>query len=301
MGRPPRIHYPGAIYHVMGRGNQGKSIFFDTPAKKRFLRLLGAASKRYETVLHAYCVMTNHFHLLVQVGEMPLGKMMQVVLGRFGRYFNWRLGTSGHAFQDRYKAIVCERDAYLLTLLRYIHLNPVRAGIVNNADEWPWSSHLAYLGSTDSIVSTEFCLSLFSGPRSSCESYASFIAASAPAVWPHSASRPWREAEASMPNSIGFECRKVPAALEDLLVAFCRGRGLAAATLIGSSRAQSLIRERRKFIDEALSSGYRLADIGRVLRRARSTVAMAVTRKNAGPTLVSDTNVGWVGGRAVIP
>ena len=146
MARRPRIHFPGALYHVITRGNRRQGIFLDEKDVKKFLAYLGDYKRRHPFRLYAYALMKNHLHLLVEVEEMPLSRLMQSLLFRYTRYFNRRYGEVGHLFQGRYKAIVCDKDAYLLELVRYIHLNPVRAKIVKKPEDYVWSGHLSYLG-----------------------------------------------------------------------------------------------------------------------------------------------------------
>lgn len=146
MARKPRIHYPGAFYHVMLRGNGGADIFFDDNDRYRFQLLLQQCTERYGCRIHAYCLMTNHVHLAVQVGTIPLSRIMQNLSFRYTRWVNWRRQKIGHLFQGRYKAIVIDLDNYLLQLTAYLHLNPVRVGVTINPEDYLWSSHRVYMG-----------------------------------------------------------------------------------------------------------------------------------------------------------
>ncbi len=140
MARPLRIEYPGAFYHVISRGNEQKNIFRIDKDRERFLGYLKSATERYGARIHVYCLMSNHYHLLL---ETPLGNLSRIMLHIGGAYtnsFNARHRRSGHLFQGRYKAIVVEMDEYAQQLSRYIHLNPVRAGMVDLPEEYPWSS-----------------------------------------------------------------------------------------------------------------------------------------------------------------
>ena len=164
MARKPRIHYPSAVYHVMLRGNAGQDVFIDDADRARFLLLLQEGTERFSCRIHAFCLMSNHVHLAVQVGEIPLSRFMQNVSFRYTRYFNTRKGINGHLFQGRYKALLIDADNYLVELVRYLHLNPVRAGMVSRAEQHPWSSHLAYCG-RESLpwLTTGWVLAQFSG------------------------------------------------------------------------------------------------------------------------------------------
>lgn len=146
MGRRPRVEFPGGLYHVISRGNNRRPIFRDDVDRKQFLELLAKYQQRQAFRLFAFVLMTNHIHLLVEAGSVPLSKTMQQILGSYTRYFNRRHHRVGHLFQGRYKAIICEKDPYLLELVRYIHLNPVRSKIVKDPITYPWSSHRIYLG-----------------------------------------------------------------------------------------------------------------------------------------------------------
>jgi REP element-mobilizing transposase RayT len=140
MPRPPRIHFTGAIYHCMARGVEGRVVYNDDEDRRTFLRFLKIAERRFKARVLAYCLMNNHFHLAVQVGEIPLSRMMHWLLSLFVASFNERHERIGHLFQSRYKASLCLDDGYLLALIRYIYDNPVRAGLVKDPTEWKWSS-----------------------------------------------------------------------------------------------------------------------------------------------------------------
>jgi len=167
MARKPRIHFPGALYHVITRGNRRQGVFRDEKDFKRFLSYLSDSKSRLPFRLYAYALMKNHLHLLIEVQEIPLSKIMQSLLFGYARYFNRRYGEVGHLFQGRYKAIVCDKDAYLLELVRYIHLNPVRAKIVRGPEDYVWTAHLSYLGKGEKgLIDEGFVLGQFSDNRS---------------------------------------------------------------------------------------------------------------------------------------
>ena len=162
MVRKPRIHYPGAFYHVILHGNGGQEIFYSKADRSRFYLLLQEGIERYGHRFHAFCLMTNHLHLVVQVGDMPLAKILQNISFRYTRYINKKKKRNGHLFQGRYKAILIDADSYLLELVRYIHNNPLRTGLVNKPEQYQWSSHRAYLDKeTVTWLTTDFVLSQF--------------------------------------------------------------------------------------------------------------------------------------------
>ena len=163
MSRKPRIHYPGAVYHVILRGNAGAPIFFENRDRYRFYLLLQESVERFHCRIHGFCCMTNHIHLVVQVADIPLSQIMQSLSLKYTRWINYTRQRTGHLFQGRYKAIMLDADAYLLELVRYVHLNPVRAGMMECLDDYPWSGHRAYLGMEMlPWLTTEWVLSLFS-------------------------------------------------------------------------------------------------------------------------------------------
>lgn len=145
MARQLRIEYEGAFYHVTSRGNQKGQIFWDDHDKDRFIKILRRTKERYGYLLHAYVLMGNHYHLLLETPFAKLKQVMQNINTSYTVYINRRHERVGHLFQGRYKAFIVDKENYLLELGRYIHLNPVRAGIVRRPDEYKWSSYRDYL------------------------------------------------------------------------------------------------------------------------------------------------------------
>ncbi len=148
MARKPRIHYPGAMYHVMLRGNARQTVFHQDAEYRYFEEILAQGLEQYAIVLHAYCWMKNHVHMALQVQDIPLSKLMQNISQRYTQWSNKRYDRVGHVFQGRYKAVLVDSDAYLTELIRYIHLNPVRSKIITDPLDYPLSSHAAYAGKT---------------------------------------------------------------------------------------------------------------------------------------------------------
>lgn len=146
MARKQRIHVAGALYHVILRGNNAQPIFRDDKDRYRLQDLIEEGTRRFGYQLLGYCWMGNHIHAAVQVGRVSLSAAMHNLSFRYTGYFNWRHKRIGHVFQGRYKAILVDSDSYLLQLVRYIHMNPVRARLVGDPGAWEWSSHRAYLG-----------------------------------------------------------------------------------------------------------------------------------------------------------
>lgn len=151
MARKLRYHLPGATYHVMLRGNDGQQIFFDEADICKMCLLIQEGVERFGHRILAYCFMNNHIHLAIQVGQISLSNIMQNLSFRYTQYINWRKERIGHLFQGRFKSILVDDGRYLKELVRYIHLNPVRAGLVARADHYRWSSHNGYLGTNDTV------------------------------------------------------------------------------------------------------------------------------------------------------
>jgi putative transposase len=167
MARRPRIHFTGALYHVITRGNHKQGIFRDERDLKQFLNFLLDSKTRFTFCIYAYALMKNHIHLLVEVSAVSLSRIMQSLLLRYTQYFNRRYGEVGHLFQGRYRAIVCDKDAYLLELVRYIHLNPVRANIVKEPEDYAWTGHLCYLSKAkENLIDEGLVLDQLSDNRS---------------------------------------------------------------------------------------------------------------------------------------
>lgn len=162
--RKPRIEYEGAFYHMITRGNRREQIFRDRKDFLKYPDILTHYKKRYEFYLYSYVLMSNHIHLLVETKKIPLSKIQQGINQSYTMYFNRGHKTIGHLFHGRYKAILCDMDAYLLSLVKYIHMNPVKAGMARDLRGYRWSSHGDYAGKgeNNSIVETDRVLRMFS-------------------------------------------------------------------------------------------------------------------------------------------
>ncbi len=161
----------------MIRGNDGQIIFQDEADRNHMAALLEKSVREFNCVIHAFCFMNNHIHLLIEVKDIPLGKIIQDIARRYVLSYNHRLKRIGHLFQGRYKAILITKNPYLLEVCRYIHLNPVRAYMVEKASDYPWSSHNDYFGQKHfSWVTTTHLLSYFSENNEiAIKSYAKFM------------------------------------------------------------------------------------------------------------------------------
>jgi REP element-mobilizing transposase RayT len=269
MGRQPGLHFNGAIFHAMARGNDGQAIFIDDKDRANFIEAVVLYSRRFGTRILAFCLMPNHFHLMAQVDNVPIWTTMQCLLTSYARHFNIRHRRRGHLFQNRYKKILCDRDNYALELIRYIHLNPVRANIVTDPSEWPWSSHRAYLGHhATPWVDTNTGLGFFhgDGPESRAR-YAQFIRDFAP--------------DAAMPvvDALILEERVETrsAILENpislILDIVAKETGVSKNVMRSRIRLTKVVLARRRAIDRALSAGYRTCEIAAALNCTSSYVA----------------------------
>ena len=188
MSRPIRIEFPNALYHVTSRGDRRENIFEDDEDRHAFLQTLGQVVGQFNWLCYAWCLMDNHYHLLVQTPDGNLSKGMRQLNGVYTQTSNRRHRRVGHLFQGRFKAILVDTDAYLLELARYVVLNPVRAGMVKRPEAWPWSSYRASVGKApaDAFLAVEGLLAQFAKRRSVAQArYAQFVAEGikAPSPW----------------------------------------------------------------------------------------------------------------------
>ncbi|MEX0805795.1 MAG: transposase [Candidatus Binatia bacterium] len=166
MARRPRLFAAGLLYHVIVRGNQRQKTFASNQDFKAYLDRLDRYRAKFKVRIYAYCLMPNHAHLLLETGSIPLSKFMQGLQQSYTQYYNRTHRKVGHLFQGRYQAIICDKDRYLLALVRYIHLNPVRAGLVKGPERYPYSGHASYLISgTAKILETGPVLKLLGGKK----------------------------------------------------------------------------------------------------------------------------------------
>lgn len=163
MARRIRLEVEGGLYHLMVRGNDGQDIFHSEEDDERFLAMLGAVKEKLPFMLYAYCLMTNHLHLLIERRSDAVGRIMHRLLTGYSQYYNRKYRHVGHVLQGRYKAILCQSDPYLAELVRYIHLNPVKAKMVERPEDYLYSSHRSYMGIEPSgIVDVDPLLRRFS-------------------------------------------------------------------------------------------------------------------------------------------
>jgi len=178
MSRPLRLEYAGALYHLTARGNARQAIFVDGADRRLFLACLGEVVARFGWLCHAYCLMNNHYHLLIETPEANLARGMRQLNGVYTQRFNRRHQRVGHVFQGRYKAILVERDSHLLEVCRYVVLNPLRAGAVKRVERYAWSSYPATIGAAPcpDWLSIDWVLAQFGRRRAAArKKYAEFV------------------------------------------------------------------------------------------------------------------------------
>jgi len=288
MSRKPRIHFPGAVYHVMLRGNGGQDIFFSSTDRTKMFLLLQEGVERYGHRIHAFCLMSNHVHLVAQVDEIPLSKIIQNLSFRYTRYANTIRKVSGHLFQGRYKAILIDADRYLLQLVRYIHSNPVRANIVRHCEEFQWSSHGAYCGNVCiPWLTTDLVLRQFSDhSQTAFRLYDNFVCQGETEERRHEFHR--GSAEGRMLGDNAFveqvlvntkERFQRCHSLEQIVEAVCAVYEIPISVLSEPGRRRCVSEARAVAAMFVLGSGnLKLADLGRALHRDLSGLSQASSR-----------------------
>lgn len=275
MTRPLRIEFPGALYHVTARGDQLNAIYRDDTDRYIWLEVLGLVCARFHLVVHAYCQMTNHYHLMLETAEGNLAQGMRQLNGIYSQRVNRRHELVGHVFQGRYKAVLVQKEAHLLELARYIVLNPLRAGMVASDVEWHWSSHHFMLdpaGKPD-WLDRQWLLGQFGpSPDQAVEEYRQFVAAGA------GAQSPLRQLQYQLvlgDDNFASQHRKRQqgAALDDVTKS---QRRMAAMTL---PEYEAAFAERDEAMARAyFSTAFTMAEIGKHFGVSYKTVSRAVNR-----------------------
>jgi REP element-mobilizing transposase RayT len=261
MARSPRVFGPGLLYHVIARGNHRETVFLNPSDYETYLRRLAVYRARYTVTLHAYCLMPNHVHLVLGTAALPLDRFMQGLQQSYTQRFNRRYSQVGHVFQGRYKALLCETEDYLVTLVRYVHQNPVRAGLAARAEDYPYSGHRAYLGgvATD-LVDPTFVLGLVGGRRGYARLVASDLVDIEPGAADDAGARPPRPA------------------LEAALRVLAQGLRVHVDVLHGAGRGvpASWARALAAYV-LVRRLGYRLTDVAAAMSRNLATTSSAVS------------------------
>jgi putative transposase len=256
MVRPLRVHVPGGFYHVTLRGNHRESIFRVDADRLLLNTIVQANFAKHGARAHAYCWMTNHIHLLAQVGEEPLAGLMRDIASGYARAFQAKRETTGHLFENRYHAVLVDGDSYLLELLRYIHQNPVRAKMVAQPGAHLWSSHHAYAGTRhEPWLTTDFALRMFSPERTrAIDAYLKFVNVNVDEVTsPLDGARTEPFPALGSDAFIAAVCEsqqmkpRIAVSLDDLIVEACRSFGLTRSLLVSKLR-KPIISEARAWI-----------------------------------------------------
>lgn len=293
MARKPRIEFPGAFYHVIIRGNNRQDIFLEEHDYQQFLKRLRKYKKLYFFVLYAFVLMKNHVHMLLETTSTPLSKVMQGIDQSYTQYFNAKYRQVGHILQGRYKAILCDKDSYFLELVRYIHLNPDRAGIINSL-QYPWSGHQEYMGKTkNALVDTGFLLEYFSPDKNEARrSYQSFIlkglgqghekrfyeVKNGQFLGEDNFVKEIEDKHKAAREDFTLQIKKEKS-LEEVLTKVCENFHLPPDALIGRNRLKSISLARRVFIIQAVKDHYFPGkEVARFLQISPSTVSMALRR-----------------------
>jgi len=275
VARQRRLEVPGGLYHVITRGIERRNLFCDDADRIKYLELLEKASARFGFRLYSYCLMSNHVHLALATGDLPLRRIMSSINTTYAGYFNNQYRRSGYLFQGRFKAFLVDREAYLLSLVRYIHDNPVKAGIVAKAEEFRWSSHQSYIGRPPSWLHSDEVLKRFSRRRSAAiRNFQAFF--SQVEEDSYSASRPVAQlvvggeafAQAALerlPQNEPFAIRRLTAA--DLVAWVAHRNGLDLPALYAMARKDGLSHARALCGYLGPFVGISTASIARELRR----------------------------------
>ncbi|MBI4345833.1 MAG: transposase [Elusimicrobia bacterium] len=256
------------MFHVMSRCVPGLRIFERDRDKQRFLFEVARSIRKHLAEIYAYCVMSNHFHLLLCTETVDIGTVMQAPLAIVAQRWNWEHGRKGPIYDGRFTSPAVTDDRYFLNAARYIEYNPVKAGLAQRPEDYPWSSARAYLTEGgDDLTSTERLLACLSGGKDVRE-YAAWLRSPEPAAWPHG----------ELPEWDGFATIEAVGAPEpDPLPAIATGialrYGLSLEEMLGGSRRPQLVRARREFIWDAAGRGHAAVEIARVLGRSQALVS----------------------------
>ena len=288
MARKPRIEVPGGLYHIISRGNNRRKIFCSHDDYLKFTSMVAQQKAKLHFYIYAYCLMPNHAHLLIERQDDKISRIMQGLLTGYSQYFNRKYKKIGHLFQGRFKAILCRTDRYLGELVRYIHLNPVRAKMVNRPEDYEYSGHRAYIDrDTSGLVDTEPVLRHFGGTKArAIETYQRFVAAG---VGEPSQAEYYRASEGQLLGSDEFlkkikhrvgDHRAAPktierTSIEDLLSAAAKARGLSRQELCSKSKNRATVAMR----DAVIILGRERGISNRELAQALGIDGSSVTKR----------------------
>lgn len=265
MTRPLRLQFPEGVFHVFGRGNNKEPLFLEPDDYERFLARLREIKKECPFCLLGYCLMPNHYHFAIQLLDARLSIIMQRLLTGYARDFNDKYGRVGHVFQGRYGSRVCAQDDYLLRLVKYIHRNPVEAGLCGCAEDWSFSGHRAYLGKDDGLVDDALVLGLLHPTAAEARIlYRRFVDEGGAAL----PDLPAAGEEPILKVALGLDPD-----LSMLAAVVAQRSGVSVDALRGPAQARSISLARRTFVGEAAARCASGAAIARFLGRAPSSVS----------------------------
>ncbi len=289
MPRRLRTHVPGGFCHVTLRGNHRQPIFACDHDRDVLDSMVSDILSRLDTSIHAYCWMTNHLHLVVQVGNEPLSRMMQRLATRYARYFQKGIGTTGHLFERRYHAVLVRADEQLLAAVRYVHLNPVRAGLTADPSRYRWSGHRGYVGlGGPAWLRTGVVLNLLDiDPVRARSAYAGLFTDSSPASeggeagsWTSDLLSAKTEAHTGWSTSASGRSASIGEPLDELIARICAEHGVTEADLRSRSRARRFADVRAQIAMECRISGSgTLSVLARRFDRHVASLSKAVVRR----------------------
>jgi putative transposase len=285
MPRRLRVHIPGGFYHVTLRGNHRRTIFQSEEDARQLNVIVERALKAHDARVHAFCWMSNHIHLLIQVSETPLSSLMRQIASEFAREMQSRLETTGHFFERRYHATLVDVDRYLKEVVRYIHLNPVEAGLARHPREYRWCSHCDYTDEPrNTWVTTDFVLAVFGSTRArALSAYEAFLENRDTPEWASKLEFGGRAADVlgddvflARMQAVGFRA-KSSETMESLVAEACRRFMIDAARLESAIRDPFLAKVRAWIALQARLRGIAtLSAVARRLGRTEATIRQAI-------------------------
>ncbi len=264
MPRSQRIHFPGAVYHITARGVDKRKIFNNAADYETMLEFTALVHRQENAKLLAFALMPNHLHFLIRVLSTELFKIMQRILTRYAIYFNNQNERSGHLFQGRYKPMLCMDDTYFKNIIRYIHQNPLRAGLESKIGDWPWTSHRDYLGlSADPVADVNYGLSFFSDEKKSAlERYRLLMNETDPeTITNHDSIVPLSEKLVFLQRSVSHETETI----ETIASTVAAKTHIPSKLIASGSRRRKIVEAKRIFALEAVLAGHKSPEIAQFL------------------------------------
>lgn len=289
MARSKRYHRSGSSYHVMLRGNDGQDIFLSDRDRCKMCMLLQHGVEKYDHRIHAFCLMKNHIHLLIQAGNIPLSKIVQNLAFRYSQDFNRRKNRIGHLFQGRFKAVLIDENSYFLRLLRYIHMNPVRAKLVQSPEEYVWSGHNTYIGKSEiSWLTIDYGLSKFNKIKGNAQTmYSTYVLKKESQEETDQLRKGFRDGQLlgddefvkriKMEERNNEEKKRLP--LSAIFRAVCQVIGITEEEIVSSSKLKKNSCARAILAKIAKETGkIPLEDIANLLKRDASSISSLISR-----------------------